>query len=96
MRSLFADDTEDVSWSMSFFDVRGKTFYHQEFRTPNFGFVVAGASDAPLPLHCQCHESVVLRLRILSMVVNFNIDVVEQNWQGKVFWGRFFSLLSSF
>jgi hypothetical protein len=63
-----------------------------ELKTPNFCFLVARASDAPMPLHCQCPKDVVSTLQFFARGVNFDEDGVEKNWQERVVLGEIFSV----
>ncbi len=49
-----------------------------ELRTPYLGFIVARASDAPIPLCLQSHQKEVLSLQILGDGGWF-----QQRWYGK-------------
>jgi amino acid permease len=52
----YTDYSEGNKWhgSCHFFGVCGCSFYHRhrELKTHDSGFVVARASDAPMPVHC--------------------------------------------
>ncbi len=55
--------------------------HRRESQTPDFGFVVVGATNSPAPLCRQPCENAVSSSQITGD--DFDEDGVEQNWRGR-------------
>ncbi len=76
--STSADDSGRLIMVASFFGGWWRIFYFRNCTNRDFGYVVAHASDTPMPLHCQCREALVVTLQIFATGVNFNEDDIEK------------------